>query len=332
MANNNCNIQNPNNINIDNTSDNRNIDNRVNNINTDNRHVDNRHVDNRHVDNRSVDNRSIAINNSINNSNNRSNTCKVTVINVGGILAGPIIGFGQPGNNFWPPHQPPPQNPPPARPAVPGNNPNRPPAPPAVPAPNPLPAPIVPSINNPPPPPPAPVPPPAQAPPRPFQLRVLHFQIGPIGEILCEGEFPFLVRPGLTWMDLAMPCAHARGVPANELAGGTWLFVQVHSDGLKTSQVLDWEGPVNGLPDNAGQLEQLLFDVANFSAAVQKSSISQQGYLAVNAHYAERLGSRSTELKQTLVALQPVLDRHNAAHLSKVVLAILQEFGFNKDI
>ncbi|KAA8902045.1 hypothetical protein FN846DRAFT_908705 [Sphaerosporella brunnea] len=261
MANNNWNIQNPNNINIDNRSDNRNIDNRVGNIDNRVRNVDNRvnniNTDNRHVDNRSVDNRSIAINNnnsidnSINNSNNSTSIFNVTVINVGGILAGPIIGFGQPGNNFWPPHQPPPQNPPPARPAVPGNNPNRPPAPPAVPGLNPPPAPIVPPTNNPPPAPivpPAPVQPPAQAPPRPVQLRVQHFRIGPIGEILYEGECPFLVRPGL-----AMPCAHARGVPANQLGGGTWLFVHVRG-GLKTSRVLDWEGPVNGLPDNAAQL------------------------------------------------------------------------------
>ncbi|KAA8907601.1 hypothetical protein FN846DRAFT_906538 [Sphaerosporella brunnea] len=155
------------------------------------------------------------------------------------------------------------------------NSNNCPPAPPAVPALNPLPAPIVPPNNNPPPPPPAPLPLPAQAPPRPVQLRVLHFAIGPIGEILYEGEFPFLVRPGLTWMDLAMPCAHARGVPANQLAGGTWLFVHLHSGGLKTSHVLDWEGPVNGLPENAGELQQLLFDVANFSPAVQKLLITR---------------------------------------------------------
>ncbi|KAA8912542.1 hypothetical protein FN846DRAFT_903535 [Sphaerosporella brunnea] len=38
------------------------------------------------------------------------------------------------------------------------------------------------------------------------------------------------------------------------------------------------------------------------------SSISQQGYLAITAHHAEQVGSQLTELKQTLLAFQPVLD------------------------
>ncbi|KAA8893570.1 hypothetical protein FN846DRAFT_913885 [Sphaerosporella brunnea] len=241
-------------------------------VNIDNRNVA---VDNRiNVDNRSVavDNRSII--NSINNSNNRSTNINFTVVNFG-VLAGPIFGFPQQGNGFWPPHQPPPQNPPPARPAVPGNNNNRPPVPPAVPALNPLPAPILPPNNIPPPRPPAALPPPAQAPPRPVQLRVLHFSVGAMGEVRYRGEFPFLVRPGLTWMDLAMPCGQARGVPANQLAGGTWLFVHLHSQGLKSSQALDWHGPVNGFPCNAAELESLLFDIASFSPAVQKVLITR---------------------------------------------------------
>ncbi|KAA8902546.1 hypothetical protein FN846DRAFT_986801 [Sphaerosporella brunnea] len=216
---------NPNKINIDN----RNFDNRINNNSNNNSNIDNR-INNNSNNNSNIDSR--IINNS---NNNNSNNINITVNIFGN------VGFGQPGNNFWPPYQPPLQNPPPVPPAVPPH-------------------------NNPPPP---PHPPPAQAPRRPLQIRVLYFRIGPIGKIHYEAEFLFLVRPGLTWMDLATPCVHTRGVPANQLAGGPWLFAHRHSGDLQTQQVLDWEGPVNGLPDNSDQLETLLWDVANFSAALQ---------------------------------------------------------------
>jgi hypothetical protein len=62
------------------------------------------------------------------------------------------------------------------------------------------------------------------------------------------------------------------------------------------------------------------------------TSISQQGYLAITAHYAQRLGSRPTELKETLLAFEPVLGSHNASNLSAVILSTLEAFGINERI
>ncbi|KAA8902294.1 hypothetical protein FN846DRAFT_908587 [Sphaerosporella brunnea] len=197
--------------------------------------------------------------NNNNNSNNNQNwnVHAQNVINAQYVL---FQGYGQPGDNYWPPPGPAgpaataaatvPAEPPTATPRGPPLTTLRPRSRFASLWPHPL-QPL------------HPVDPPAV-----IAIRVLHFRIGAIGEIQDTGKFRFLVRPGLTWMDLATPCAHTRGVPANQLAGGSWLFDQRHHGNLQTLYVLDWVVAANGA-DDSDRLETLLWDLANFAPALQ---------------------------------------------------------------
>ncbi|KAA8896260.1 hypothetical protein FN846DRAFT_893409 [Sphaerosporella brunnea] len=114
--------------------------------------------------------------------------------------------------------------------------------------------------------------PPAQQLPAPIDIRVMLFRRAANGLITYGGDFRFRVRAGLTWMDLATPCAHLYGIQPHQLMGVVWNFDHQLPHGCHAPWTLLWQVANGG--DNSRKLEELLWRFATFGAGLQTVDIT----------------------------------------------------------